>query len=71
MPRRQRYELVALAGEERIRTYNERADMRLVEGSESGIDLAFGAGVQDPEGCTFRRMCRGVALARKYIKPHG
>src|ERR1700730_12464594 len=45
----QRYELLALAVEEWIGRDDERAGMQFDEGGESGIDLAFGAGLQDME----------------------
>jgi len=71
MPRRQRHELVALAGEERIRTYNERADMRLVEGSESGIDLAFGAGVSGSERLHLSPHVPGRRSGPQVGRPYG
>ncbi len=46
---RQRHELLAPAVEERIGADDERAGMQLDEGGESGVDLAFGAGLQDME----------------------
>ena len=49
MARRQRQELLAPAVEERIATDDERAGMHLDQGREGGIDLAFGAGLQDIE----------------------
>ena len=42
-------ELLAPAGEERIRADNKPAGMKFGEGREGGIDLAFGAGLQDRE----------------------
>jgi len=46
---RQCYELVAhsRSAEERIGGDDERADMPLGKGVESGVDLAFAAGLQD------------------------
>ena len=46
---RQRHELLAPAVEERIGADDERAGMQLDEGGEGGVDLAFGAGLQDRE----------------------
>ena len=46
---RQRHELLAPAVEERIGADDERAGMQLDEGREGGVDLAFGAGLQDME----------------------
>ena len=45
----QRHELLAPAVEERIAGDDERAGMQLDEGGEGGVDLAFGAGLQDME----------------------
>src|SRR6266478_975364 len=45
MARRQLDELAASAEEERIGADDERAGLQLDEGCESGIDLAFGAGL--------------------------
>jgi hypothetical protein len=42
---RQRHQLLALAEEERIGADDERAGMQLDEGRESGVDLAFAAGL--------------------------
>ena len=60
MARCQRHELLALADEERVGADDERAGMRLDRASESGVDLAFGAGLQDKElhalrACRFLR----------------
>ena len=49
MARRQRHELLAPAVEERIGADEERAGLQLDEGGEGGVDLAFGAGLQDME----------------------
>ena len=49
MARGQRHELLAPADEERIGADDERAGLQLDEGCESGVDLAFGAGLQDRE----------------------
>ena len=49
MARCQRHELLAPAGEERIGADDERAGLQLDEGGEGGVDLAFGAGLQDRE----------------------
>ena len=46
---RQRHELLAPAVEKRIGADDERAGMQLDEGREGGVDLAFGAGLQDGE----------------------
>jgi hypothetical protein len=46
---RQRHELRNPVTEERIAEEHERARMQLDEGGEGGIDLAFGAGLQDRE----------------------
>src|SRR5436305_766449 len=48
-PRRLRYELLAPAVEERVAGDHEPVGMQLDEGCEGGIDLAFGAGLQDGE----------------------
>ena len=45
----QRHELVEPAVEQRVAGDKERAGMQLNESRESGVDLAFGAGVQDRE----------------------
>src|SRR5213076_476318 len=47
--RRQRHELLAPAGEERISADEERPDLQLDEGREGGVDLAFGACLEDME----------------------
>jgi hypothetical protein len=46
---RQHHELVAPAEEERFGGDDERAGMQLNERREGGVDLAFGAGLQDTE----------------------
>src|SRR5215469_17289315 len=48
MTRCQRHELVAPAEEERVGA-DERGGMQLDKGCEGGVDLAFGAGLQDIE----------------------
>ena len=54
MARRQRHELLAPIVEERIVADDQRAGMQLDEGREGGVDLAFGAGLQDRELHTLR-----------------
>jgi hypothetical protein len=57
--RRQPYELVASAVEERVGSDEERAGSHLNEGCESGIDLVFVTGLQDIElhlPCARRRL---------------
>jgi hypothetical protein len=49
MVRRKRDEPVEPTGEKRVTADDERAGMLLDEGGESGIDFAFGAGLQDIE----------------------
>jgi hypothetical protein len=46
---RQRDELLAPAVAERIAADDERPGLPLDEGGESGVDLAFGANLQDME----------------------
>ncbi|MEO8754467.1 MAG: hypothetical protein ABI624_17490 [Casimicrobiaceae bacterium] len=46
MARGQRHQLLALAGEERIRADDKRGRMQVDEGREGGFDLAFAAGYQ-------------------------
>ena len=46
---RQRHQLFAPAVEERVAADDERAGMQLDEDHEGGVDLAFGAGLQDME----------------------
>jgi hypothetical protein len=49
MARRQRHELVAPAGQERVGADDEPAGMELDEDCEGGVHLAFGASPQDME----------------------
>jgi hypothetical protein len=46
---RQRYELLAPAGQERIGANDERAGMQFDEGCECGIYLGFGTSLPDIE----------------------
>jgi hypothetical protein len=46
---RQRHDLLAPEHEEWVGRDEERAGLPLDEGSEGGVDLAFGAGLQDME----------------------
>ena len=45
----QRHKLLAPADEERVAADDERAGLQLDEGGEGGVDLAFGASLQDLE----------------------
>jgi hypothetical protein len=49
MARCQRHELLSPARHERIGVDDERAGLQLDEGGEGGVDLAFGASLQDGE----------------------
>ena len=49
MARCQRYKLLAPAGEERIGGDDDRAGLQLDQGRERGLDLSFGASLQNPE----------------------
>ena len=70
MARRQRQDLLASAVDERIAVDDERTGLHLDEGRKSGIDLAFGAGLQDRELHTLRarrflHISHGALRARK------
>ena len=51
---RQGHELLATAVEEWVGADDERAGLQLDESGEGGVDLAFGAGLQDMELHPFR-----------------
>src|SRR5207247_2636999 len=57
MARCQGHQLVAPAADERIAGDDEPAGMQFDEGREGGIDLAFGAGLQDVEPYPLRARC--------------
>ena len=74
MARCQRHELLAPAGEERIRGDDKRAGLHLDGCGEGGVDLAIGGGLQDgeldPLGARRIPPVSDVALGTRKVRVH-